>query len=73
MIATVARIAYLSSDIVLSVQPALSVDSIFSRYLKALASKKTPGHVAKEPEVSDVDHDRSTMAENRRCTLCAIM
>lgn len=48
----VARIAYLSSDVVLSVQPALSADSEFSRHLHGLAAAKRPGLVAKElPEV----------------------
>ncbi|OOQ88019.1 Sulfite reductase [NADPH] subunit beta [Penicillium brasilianum] len=37
----VARIAYLSSDLVLSVQPSLQTDSLFSRSLKALKSNKT--------------------------------
>jgi hypothetical protein len=34
----VARIAYLSSDVILSVQPALHADSIFSPSLKRLAA-----------------------------------
>ncbi|CEJ58381.1 Putative Sulfite reductase beta subunit [Penicillium brasilianum] len=37
----VARIAYLSSDLVLSVQPSLQTDSLFSKSLKALKSNKT--------------------------------
>jgi hypothetical protein len=48
----VARIAYLSSDVVLSAQPALSADSEFSRHLHGLAAAKRPGLVAKKlPEV----------------------
>lgn len=47
-----ARIAYASSDVVLSVQPALGVDSEFSRQLHSLAAKRIPGVIGKEPEVS---------------------
>lgn len=48
-----ARIVYLSSDLVLSVQPALSIESEFSANLHALAAQKLPGIVAKDgPEVS---------------------
>ena len=54
--AAVARIAYLSSDVVFSVQPALNVDSEFSRHLHDLAAAKTPGLVAKGlPEVSPME------------------
>lgn len=49
---SVARIAYLSSDLVLSVQPALSIESEFSAHLHVLAAQKIPGIVAKDgPEV----------------------
>lgn len=58
IIVPVARIAYLSSDIVLSVQPAIGTDSIFSRQLQSLVSRKKQGFVSKEPEVSDVDSER---------------
>lgn len=48
----VARIAYIASDLVLSVQPALGRDSEFSITLRSLAAKKAPAIVAKElPEV----------------------
>ena len=47
-----ARIAYASSHVILSVQPALGTDSQFSRQLHLLASKRTPGIIAKEPEVN---------------------
>ena len=47
-----ARIAYASSHVILSVQPALGTDSEFSRQLHLLASKRTPGIISKEPEVS---------------------
>lgn len=48
----VARVAYLSSDIVLSVQPALNIDSDFSRQLHLLATRKAPGIITREPDVS---------------------
>ncbi|KIW01927.1 sulfite reductase (NADPH) hemoprotein, beta-component [Verruconis gallopava] len=51
----VARIAYLASDVVVSVQQSLASDSEFSPSLKALAANKTPGLVAKGlPEVLSV-------------------
>ncbi|KAL9138011.1 MAG: hypothetical protein Q9175_000790 [Cornicularia normoerica] len=53
----VARIAYASSDVILSVQPALGADSEFSRQLHSLASKRTPGIIAKEPEVQAIRHN----------------
>ena len=53
-VSIVARIAYNCSDIVLSVQPALGLDSEFSRTLHTLASKKTTGIVAKQPEVHHI-------------------
>ncbi|OJJ97064.1 hypothetical protein ASPACDRAFT_80549 [Aspergillus aculeatus ATCC 16872] len=37
----VARIAYLTSDVVLSVQPSLQADSLFSKTLKTLKTKNT--------------------------------
>ncbi|KAL8647171.1 MAG: hypothetical protein Q9210_005716 [Variospora velana] len=54
----VARIAYLSSDVVLSVQPALSTHSEFSKHLHSYSSSRLPGLVAKEvPEVIAVRHN----------------
>lgn len=47
----VARIAYLSSDVVISVQPSLSADSAFSATFKTLASSNASGIVTKIPEV----------------------
>ncbi|KAI9872616.1 MAG: hypothetical protein M1830_001413 [Pleopsidium flavum] len=44
----VARIAYLSSDVILSVQPALDVESEFSKHLQSYASNKAQGLVAKD-------------------------
>lgn len=47
-----ARIAYIASDAVISVQPALGVESEFSRHLHAFAANSAPGLVAKgTPEV----------------------
>lgn len=49
----VARIAYLSSDVILSIQPALSTHSDFSKHLHSYSTNRLPGLVAKEtPEVS---------------------
>jgi sulfite reductase (NADPH) hemoprotein beta-component len=57
----VAAIAYLASDVVVSVQPSLGADSGFSSSLKQLAANKTPGLVAKSsdavPEVQSVRHN----------------
>lgn len=51
---SVARVAYLTSDVVLSVQPALQTDSLFSKPLKALKANKTQNVLSKgAPEVSD--------------------
>ena len=51
----VARIAYLSSDVIISVQPAQSIDSEFSKYLHEFVERKAPSLVAKNeahlPEV----------------------
>lgn len=48
----VARIAYVASDVVLSVQPALGVDSEFSAHLHRFAANKAPGLVGRDiPEV----------------------
>ncbi|ODA79711.1 hypothetical protein RJ55_05305 [Drechmeria coniospora] len=46
----VARVAYLSSDVVVSVQPSLAVDSAFSPHLKRLAAQKLPSLVAATPD-----------------------
>lgn len=47
MCVLVARVAYLASDVVLSVQPALQTDSVFSKSLKALKANKTESVAAK--------------------------
>lgn len=48
----VARVAYISSDLVLSVQPGLGRDSEFSSTLRSLAAEKAHGIIAKDfPEV----------------------
>ncbi|KAF2459073.1 hypothetical protein BDY21DRAFT_301011 [Lineolata rhizophorae] len=50
-----ARISYLSSDVVVSVQPSLAADSEFSKHLRTFAQKKVPSVVAKTaPEVLPV-------------------
>lgn len=49
-----ARVAYLASDVVLSVQPALQTDSLFSKSLKALKANKIQNVLPKgAPEVRD--------------------
>ncbi|AEO60520.1 hypothetical protein MYCTH_2309766 [Thermothelomyces thermophilus ATCC 42464] len=57
----VAAIAYLASDVVVSVQPSLASDSEFSGLLKQLAAKKAPSLVAKTsdavPEIQSVRHN----------------
>ncbi|KAJ5897687.1 Sulfite reductase subunit beta [Penicillium tannophilum] len=51
----VARIAYLASDVVLSVQPSLQTDSLFSKSLKTLKSQKTASLLSRgTPEVQAV-------------------
>ncbi|KAK8235824.1 hypothetical protein HDK90DRAFT_257308 [Phyllosticta capitalensis] len=48
----VARIAYLASDVIISVQPSLKQGSDFSAHLSALSASKAPSVVAKDlPEV----------------------
>ncbi|KAI9827245.1 MAG: hypothetical protein M1832_005383 [Thelocarpon impressellum] len=57
----VARIAYLSSDVVISVQPSMAVDSDFSSHLHALAAARAESVVAHSrgavPEVRSVRHN----------------
>lgn len=43
----VARIAYIASDVVVSVQPSLAVDSEFSKDLRSFAETKATSSVAK--------------------------
>jgi sulfite reductase (NADPH) hemoprotein beta-component len=50
----VARIAYLSSDHVLSVQPSLAADSIFSKPLKQFAAAKGDSLLQSVPEIHSV-------------------
>jgi len=51
----VARIAYLSSDSIISVQPSLSTESEFSPYLRRYAENNATSLVCKQtPEVSPV-------------------
>jgi sulfite reductase (NADPH) hemoprotein beta-component len=57
----VARVAYLASDVVVSVQPSLAVDSDFSSHLKRYAARKDQGLVAQAsgavPEIQSVRHN----------------
>ncbi|KAF2423546.1 sulphite reductase hemo protein, beta subunit [Tothia fuscella] len=56
--AAVARIAYIASDFVVSVQPSLATDSEFSKHLKSFADGKQPSLVAKGvPEILAVRHN----------------
>lgn len=48
---TVARVAYLSSDYIVSVQPTLASESDFSQYLESFSQKKQTGIVSQTPEV----------------------
>ncbi|AEO70949.1 bc7c69d0-3f07-412f-9252-8f778e64185d [Thermothielavioides terrestris] len=61
----VAAIAYLASDVVVSVQPSLAADSEFSRLLKQLAARKQPSLVAKTsdavPEIQSVRHNNDPL------------
>lgn len=50
-----ARIAYLSSDIIISAQPSLALDSDFSQYLRRFAANKAKNHVSRTvPEIQTV-------------------
>ncbi|KAK5658208.1 hypothetical protein OQA88_2183 [Cercophora sp. LCS_1] len=57
----VARIAYLASDVIVSVQPSLASDSEFSAHLKRFAGRKDAGLVATTsdavPEILSVRHN----------------
>ncbi|KAK4130509.1 sulphite reductase hemo protein, beta subunit [Trichocladium antarcticum] len=57
----VAAIAYLASDVVVSVQPSLASDSAFSTHLKTRAARKEQSLVAKTsdavPEIQSVRHN----------------
>lgn len=57
----VARIAYLASDVVVSVQPSLATESEFSAHLKSLVKAKTQSLVASSessiPEIQAVRHN----------------
>ncbi|KAI9770582.1 MAG: hypothetical protein M1840_003173 [Geoglossum simile] len=57
----VARIAYLLSDVVVSVQPAQAIDSEFSKVLRLSSAKKVPGIVATTedsvPEILTIRHN----------------
>ncbi|KAL1303554.1 hypothetical protein AAFC00_006924 [Neodothiora populina] len=54
----VARIAYLSSDVVISVQPSLASDSEFSKFLQSYAQKNASSLVKNgAPEILPVKHN----------------
>ncbi|KAK3670197.1 Sulfite reductase [NADPH] subunit beta [Recurvomyces mirabilis] len=54
----VARIAYLSSDVIVSVQPSLSTDSEFSKFLRQYADNKASSLICKDvPEIQHVRHN----------------
>ncbi|KAF2157646.1 sulphite reductase hemo protein, beta subunit [Myriangium duriaei CBS 260.36] len=54
----VARIAYLSSDAVVSVQPSLSTESEFSKFFATFAANRASGVVSKDgPEIIRVRHN----------------
>ncbi|KUI68827.1 Sulfite reductase [NADPH] subunit beta [Cytospora mali] len=55
----VARIAYQASDVIVSVQPSLAVDSVFSSHLKTYHGRKDEGLVAKTkvPELLSVRYN----------------
>jgi hypothetical protein len=56
----VARIAYQASDVVLSVQPSLRTDSLFSKSLKALKANKTASAISRgTPEVGAPLHSET--------------
>ncbi|CAG7999619.1 unnamed protein product [Penicillium salamii] len=57
----VARIAYLTSDVVLSVQPSLQNDSLFSKSLKALKANKTTNLSSKSTEVQSVRYNEDPL------------
>ncbi|KAM5441519.1 Sulfite reductase [NADPH] subunit beta [Microsporum ferrugineum] len=58
----VARVAYLSSDVVLSVQPTLERDSIFSGTLNRLAVEQVKGALSEAcPEVRAVRHNEDPL------------
>ncbi|KAK4494788.1 hypothetical protein PRZ48_014144 [Zasmidium cellare] len=60
----VARIAYLSSDAVVSVQPSLAVDSEFSTHLKQYAAKEASSIVCRQtPEVHSVRHNADPLLD----------
>ncbi|KAJ5123217.1 Sulfite reductase subunit beta [Penicillium atrosanguineum] len=58
----VARIAYQASDVVLSVQPSLRTDSLFSKSLKALKANKTASAVSRgTPEVQAIRYNEDPL------------
>ncbi|KAM3424703.1 hypothetical protein BST61_g6690 [Cercospora zeina] len=59
----VARVAYLSSDAIISVQPSLAADSDFSKFLKQYATKKATSLVSDSPEVLAVRNNNDPLLD----------
>lgn len=61
----VARIAYLASDVIVSVQPSLGQDSAFSSHLKRYAARKDQGLVARTedsvPEIQSIRYNNDPL------------
>ncbi|KAJ5295478.1 hypothetical protein PENANT_c001G08967 [Penicillium antarcticum] len=57
----VARIAYLTSDVVISVQPSLQNDSLFSKSLKTLKANKTRNVSSKNTHVQAVRYNEDPL------------
>lgn len=56
ILATVARVAYLASDFVLSVQPFLRADTPFSKHLNSQSAAKVPNVVSRTPTEVSTPH-----------------
>lgn len=62
----VARIAYQASDVIVSVQPSLAVDSEFSSHLKRYSGRKERSLVAKNVDsVPEVRRNKKSLLKKR--------
>lgn len=62
----VARIAYQASDVIVSVQPSLAVDSEFSSHLKRYSGRKERSLVAKNVDsVPEVRRNKKPLLKKR--------
>lgn len=62
----VARIAYQASDVIVSVQPSLAVDSEFSSHLKRYSGRKERSLVAKNVDsVPEVRRNKKSLLTKR--------